>query len=147
MPTPAFSCGLEAALSVLGGKWKLLILFHLGHGTRRFGELRRLVVGVSEKVLIQHLRELVSDGVVARTDFKEIPPRVEYALTALRPLPDRRPRTAMRLGRGAQRAAGELEGPTRDRPRSGGGLGASLPGLPQRYRVSLAPNDAQGETR
>ena len=83
MPTPAFSCGLEAALSVLGGKWKLLILFHLGRGTRRFGELRRLVVGVSEKVLIQHLRELVSDGVVARTDFGEIPPRVEYALTPI----------------------------------------------------------------
>ncbi len=94
MPTSAFSCGLEAALSVLGGKWKLLILFHRGHGARRFGELRRLVVGVSEKVLIQHLRELVGDGVVSRTDFGEIPPRVEYALTpfgrsltgALRPL-------------------------------------------------------------
>jgi DNA-binding HxlR family transcriptional regulator len=81
-PLPVM-CGLEAALLVVGGKWKPLILFHLGDGKRRFGELRRRVSGVSEKMLIQQLRELQADGVIDRTDFKEIPPKVEYALTPL----------------------------------------------------------------
>jgi DNA-binding HxlR family transcriptional regulator len=70
-------------LVVIGGKWKLLILFHLGPAKRRFGELRRLVSGVSEKMLIQQLRELQADGVIERIDFKEIPPKVEYAVTPL----------------------------------------------------------------
>ncbi len=83
MPTPPFTCGLEAALVVIGGKWKPLILFHLGPGKRRFGELRRLVAGVSEKMLIQQLRELQADGIIERVDFKEIPPKVEYSLTPL----------------------------------------------------------------
>jgi DNA-binding HxlR family transcriptional regulator len=83
MPAPPFTCGLEAALVVVGGKWKPLILYHLGPGKRRFGELRRLVSGVSEKMLIQQLRELQTDGIIERVDFKEIPPKVEYALTPL----------------------------------------------------------------
>ncbi|WZO98602.1 helix-turn-helix domain-containing protein [Isosphaeraceae bacterium EP7] len=89
-----YNCGLEAALDIIGGKWKVLVLYHLAPATRRFGELRRLVVGISEKMLIQQLREMEADGIVSRTDFKQIPPRVEYALTpfgvslslALRPL-------------------------------------------------------------
>ena len=89
-----YDCGLEAALDVVGGKWKPIVLWHLSGGPRRFGELRRLVIGISEKMLIQQLREMQGDGVVAREDFREIPPRVEYALTefgesllaALRPL-------------------------------------------------------------
>src|SRR3954454_3728784 len=76
-----FGCGLEAALAVVGGKWKVLVLWRLAEGPRRFGELRRLVVGISEKMLIQQLRELEADGIVAREDFREIPPRVEYSLT------------------------------------------------------------------
>ena len=83
MAVSPFSCGLEAALVVVGGKWKPLILFHLGPGKRRFGELRRLVSGVSEKMLIQQLREMQADGVIEREDFKEIPPKVEYSLTPL----------------------------------------------------------------
>jgi DNA-binding HxlR family transcriptional regulator len=83
MATEPVMCGLEAALLVVGGKWKPLILFHLGHGKRRFGELRRLVSGVSEKMLIQQLRELQADGVIERVDFKEIPPKVEYSVTPL----------------------------------------------------------------
>lgn len=75
-------CGLDVALAVIGGKWKPLIIFHLGRGPRRFGELRRLVVGVSEKMLIQHLKELQAHGVVLRTDYHELPPRVDYDLTA-----------------------------------------------------------------
>ena len=89
-------CGLEAALKVVGGKWKPLVLWHLSRGPRRFGELRRLVVGISEKMLAQQLREMESDAIVVRKDYQEIPPRVEYALTdlglslkeALRPLCD-----------------------------------------------------------
>jgi DNA-binding HxlR family transcriptional regulator len=78
-----FSCGLEAALVVVSGKWKPLILFHLVSEKRRFGELRRLVAGVSEKMLIQQLRELQADGIIDRLDFKEIPPKVEYSLTPI----------------------------------------------------------------
>ena len=83
MAASRFTCGLEAALVVVGGKWKPLILFHLGPGKRRFGELRRLVSGVSEKMLIQQLREMQADGIIERVDFKEIPPKVEYSLTPL----------------------------------------------------------------
>lgn len=74
-------CGLDVALSVVGGKWKPLVLFHLQDGPRRFGELKRLVAGISEKVLIQHLRELTADGVLVRRDYQEVPPRVDYAMT------------------------------------------------------------------
>jgi DNA-binding HxlR family transcriptional regulator len=92
----AYGCGLEAALDVVGGKWKPVVLWQLARGPRRFGELRRLVTGISEKMLIQELREMEADGIVARKDFREIPPRVEYSLTefgvslgdALRPLCD-----------------------------------------------------------
>jgi DNA-binding HxlR family transcriptional regulator len=77
-----FSCGLDVALAVVGGKWKPLVLFHLGGGSRRFGELRRLVTGISEKVLIQQLKELEADGILSRTDYREVPPRVDYAMTA-----------------------------------------------------------------
>ena len=76
-----FSCGLEASLSVIGGKWKFLIIWQLANRPRRFGELRRFVTGVTEKMLIQGLKELEKDGVVSRKDFREIPPKVEYSLT------------------------------------------------------------------
>ncbi|MFT0174037.1 winged helix-turn-helix transcriptional regulator [Paraburkholderia mimosarum] len=75
------SCGLDVALSVVGGKWKPIVLFHLYGGPRRFGELKRLVSGISEKVLIQQLRELAEDGIILRCDYREIPPRVEYQMT------------------------------------------------------------------
>ncbi|MEU7034187.1 helix-turn-helix domain-containing protein [Streptomyces sp. NPDC046237] len=79
-----YGCGLDAAVDVVGGKWKPLILWALhAHGPTRFGELRRQVTGVSEKVLIQQLRELEADGVVHREVYPEVPPRVEYSLTAL----------------------------------------------------------------
>jgi DNA-binding HxlR family transcriptional regulator len=75
------SCGLEVALTVIGGKWKPLVLFHLNSGPRRFGELKRLVTGISEKVLIQQLRELADDGVVIRRDYQQVPPKVDYEMT------------------------------------------------------------------
>jgi DNA-binding HxlR family transcriptional regulator len=76
-----YSCGLEPALDVIGGKWKVLILWPLHPQPRRFGELRRLVPGISEKMLIQQLRQMEADGIVARKVFHEIPPKVEYSLT------------------------------------------------------------------
>jgi DNA-binding HxlR family transcriptional regulator len=82
MKQKIYSCGLGAALEVIGGKWKVLILWPLSSGARRFGELRRLVPGISEKMLIQHLKEMEADGIVTRRDFREVPPRVEYALTS-----------------------------------------------------------------
>lgn len=74
-------CGLDVALSIMGGKWKPLILFHVAQGPTRFGALRRRVAGISEKVLIQQLRELVEAGVLVRHDYREVPPRVDYAVT------------------------------------------------------------------
>jgi DNA-binding HxlR family transcriptional regulator len=82
MAKRSYDCGLGVALDVVGGKWKPIVLWHLSGGPRRFGELRRLVTGISEKMLIQELREMQADGIVAREDFREIPPRVEYSLTA-----------------------------------------------------------------
>jgi DNA-binding HxlR family transcriptional regulator len=81
MQQPDPKCGLDVAFAVVGGKWKPLILFYLSRGPCRFGELRRLVEGISEKVLIQQLRELEADGVVSRTDHHEVPPRVDYRIT------------------------------------------------------------------
>ncbi|MFF3400557.1 winged helix-turn-helix transcriptional regulator [Streptomyces sp. NPDC002659] len=79
----SYSCGLDAAVDVVGGKWKALILWSLHDGTYRFGELKRRMSGVSEKMLIQQLRELEADGVVHREVYREVPPRVEYSLTEL----------------------------------------------------------------
>lgn len=76
-----FQCGLEAVLAILGGKWKPLIAYHLASGPKRTGQLRRLVTNVSEKMLIQHLKELSDDGVIRRIDFQTVPPHVEYELT------------------------------------------------------------------
>ncbi|TCP64442.1 HxlR family transcriptional regulator [Sphingomonas sp. PP-CE-1G-424] len=65
----------------MGGKWKPLILYHLRSGPRRFSELKRAVAGISEKVLIQQLRELASAEVLVRHDYCEVPPKVDYAVT------------------------------------------------------------------
>jgi len=80
MRQQTYSCGLDASLDVIGGKWKGLILWALRSEARRFGELRRVVKGISEKMLIQHLKEMEADGIVKRRDFKEVPPRVGTAL-------------------------------------------------------------------
>ncbi|WP_110949307.1 winged helix-turn-helix transcriptional regulator [Pseudomonas bohemica] len=76
-------CGLNATLRIISGKWKPLVLFFLRDGPKRYGELKRLIPGVSDKVLIQSLKDLEADQVLARTDYKEVPPRVDYTLTSL----------------------------------------------------------------
>jgi DNA-binding HxlR family transcriptional regulator len=80
---PGFTCGLDATLRIISGKWKPLILYFLLRGPTRYGELKRAVRDVSDKVLIQQLKELEADGVLLRTDYKEVPPRVDYTLTPL----------------------------------------------------------------
>jgi DNA-binding HxlR family transcriptional regulator len=80
---PGFSCGLDATLRVIAGKWKPLIVYFLVQGPNRYGELKRAVRGVSDKMLIQQLKELEADGIVTRNDYREVPPRVDYTLTPL----------------------------------------------------------------
>ncbi|SFK88197.1 transcriptional regulator, HxlR family [Streptosporangium canum] len=81
MKKQSYSCGLDAAVDVIGGKWKALILWALHDGSRRFGELRRAVPGISEKMLILQLREMEHYGLVRREVYHQVPPKVEYSLT------------------------------------------------------------------
>ena len=81
---PGFTCGLDVTLKVIAGKWKPLILYFVAQdGPTRYGALRRAIRDVSDKMLIQQLKELEADGLVSRTDHKEVPPRVDYSLTPL----------------------------------------------------------------
>lgn len=77
----SYGCEIEAVLAVVGGKWKLYILWTLRDGTLRYAQLRRRITGISERVLINQLRELEGDGMVYREQYPEVPPRVEYSLT------------------------------------------------------------------
>ncbi|MCL2574674.1 MAG: helix-turn-helix transcriptional regulator [Defluviitaleaceae bacterium] len=76
-------CPVEIALTLMGDKWKVLIVRDLLTGTKRFGELRKSLTGISQKVLTQHLRIMEENGLVNREVFAEVPPRVEYSLTDL----------------------------------------------------------------
>ncbi|MBC2874333.1 MULTISPECIES: winged helix-turn-helix transcriptional regulator [Streptomyces] len=118
-----FTCGFDAALAVVGGKWKILILWalHCG-GPLRFGALRRAVDGISERVLINQLKEMEASQLVHREEFPQVPPKVEYSLTpfgtslldVLMPLGEWGTANMERiasLGTGGPEAGGREEGP------------------------------------
>ena len=76
-------CPVEITLTLIGDKWKTLIIRDLLTGTKRFGELKKSLAGISQKVLTQHLRTMEASGLVHREVFAEVPPRVEYSLTSV----------------------------------------------------------------
>ncbi|MEK3717165.1 winged helix-turn-helix transcriptional regulator [Paenibacillus sp. FSL R7-0333] len=76
-----YRLGIEATLEILGGKWKSLIICNLMSGEKRTSELQRNIPGISQKVLIQQLRELEKDGMIGRQVYQQMPPKVEYYIT------------------------------------------------------------------
>lgn len=78
-----YHCALDVTMELVGGKWKTIVLWYLRKDKKRFSELRKLIPGITEKMLSLQLRQLERDGFVARTVHPEVPPRVEYALTPL----------------------------------------------------------------
>ncbi|WP_293943931.1 MULTISPECIES: winged helix-turn-helix transcriptional regulator [unclassified Sphingobacterium] len=76
-----YRCAVEVTIEIAGGKWKPLIIHYLLSGTKRFGELKRLIGGVTQRSLTLQLRELETNGIINRTVFDEMPPKVEYNLT------------------------------------------------------------------
>ncbi len=76
-------CAVEAAISLIDGKWKCVILFHLLDATVRFNEIRRRIPGVTQRMLTNQLRELEMDGLIVRTVYAQVPPKVEYSISPL----------------------------------------------------------------
>lgn len=81
MKKKKYNIGVEATLEVIGGKWKCVILCHLTHGEKRTSELKRLMPGITQKMLTQQLRELEEDGLINRNVYNQVPPKVIYELS------------------------------------------------------------------
>ena len=77
----SFICSLDALMYMIGGKWKLFIIWYLKDGKKRFSELKRLIPQITQKMLTQQIRELERDSIVIRKVYAQIPPKVEYSLT------------------------------------------------------------------
>jgi DNA-binding HxlR family transcriptional regulator len=80
-PNPVTDCPLTAALAAIGGKWKLIIVYWLAESPKHFAAIRKVMPGISQKVLTEQLRELINDGIVQRRPIGEVPAPVEYSLT------------------------------------------------------------------
>lgn len=76
-----FHCAMDVTMNFIGGKWKTVVLWYLRKGKKRFSEIRRLIPGITEKMLSLQLKQLEQDGIVERVVYPEVPPRVEYHLT------------------------------------------------------------------
>lgn len=83
MPKKEVFCPVETTLSVIAGRWKIIIIYYLMDGPKRFNELQRLLGNITHRTLTQQLRELQQSGLVLRKDYKEIPPRVDYRVSEL----------------------------------------------------------------
>ncbi|OXS61453.1 HxlR family transcriptional regulator [Bacillus sp. V-88] len=80
---PEYQCAIDLVIDVIGGKWKVLILWNLNEGVKRFNELKRSLPNITQKMLTQQLRELEEHGLVRRTVYQEVPPKVEYSTTEM----------------------------------------------------------------
>jgi len=127
-------CPVERTLAIIGGVWKIIIIRELLTGTRRYGQLHRALHGVTHKMLTQQLRELEHDGVVHRETYPQVPPKVEYSLTALG-------RGLHPLLREMSRWGSELPGPAAK------GHPALAPSGRMRPRASRRLAGARGATR
>ena len=76
-----YYCPVDLTLSIIGGRWKSLVFWNLRNGTKRYGELKKILVGINDKMLSQVLKELESSGIVNRKVYEVVPPKVEYSLT------------------------------------------------------------------
>ena len=83
MPKKKIFCPVETILSLIAGKWKVMIIYYLLMGTTRFNQLQRSLGNITHRTLSKQLKEMEEDGLVIRTDYAEIPPRVEYSLSPL----------------------------------------------------------------
>ncbi|WP_029192413.1 winged helix-turn-helix transcriptional regulator [Paenibacillus harenae] len=82
-PSHKYTIPAEATLDVIGGKWKTLILCHLSYGPKRTSELKKAMPGITQKMLTQQLRELEDDGIISRTVYNQVPPKVVYEMTEI----------------------------------------------------------------
>ncbi|UVT14889.1 MAG: helix-turn-helix transcriptional regulator [Nitrospira sp.] len=77
------TCPAESTVELIGGRWKIVILWYLFRGVKRFSELQRALTGITQKVLTQQLRDMERDGIVTRTVYAQVPPKVEYSVTPM----------------------------------------------------------------
>lgn len=111
-------CPIETTMTLISNRWKVLILWDLLGGVKRFGELKKLLGGISQKVLTANLRQMEEAGLLTRTVYAEVPPRVEYALTetgrSLRPVLEAMLEWGTRYKAGTAAAAGPTPSPIPD---------------------------------